>query len=406
MSHGAQGGDGPDLASLAADPSTSHAELHQLAAERPDLRALIAENPHTYPQLVEWLRSLNDPDINAALSRRDNDATQHISTAAAESAPPSDSADQPQQTRALPTSGAPTAHTPPEPTQEFGAVRQPRSEPEPSPTPAASDFDQRVYGTQPAAAGPAYAGEYPQSPGYNPQPSYPQPPYGYHQQGYAPAAPIYDQPQEQPAPRRRGGGCAIVLLLALLTLAALAATYFLLFGNPLASDDDAAAPTEQQEDPAPEEEQPAEDQQSPGDAEDATPEGSPSPTQDEDDPDDDQQARPGPDDALNITAFSAPSDNIHCTLGEDDVTCTIDEYFFDAPSGCEEAVTVRVSRDGAAETACDESLSSQGESLDYGQSTGNDDFVCEATETYFECWSQQTGNGFQLAREYYTLYDY
>lgn len=402
MSHGAPGGDRPDSAARAADPSTSHAELHQLAADRPDLRALIAENPNTYPQLVEWLRSLNDPEVNAALNRRDNDVTQHI--AAAE--------DQSQQTRALPTSGAPSARTPPEPTQEFGAVRQPPSEPEPVPQETTSDFDQRVYGTGAAAAGPAYAAGYTQDQGYAQQPGYPQSPYGYHQQGYPPAAPIYDQPQPpQPRPRRRGGGCLIVLLLGLITLAALAISYFFLFGNPLASGDDEAVPTEQQE-IAPEEEPPAEDQQDEEqDADQDSPEGSPSPPPgeddaDEDDADQDEQARPAPDGALSITSFSAPSDNIHCTLSEDDVTCTIDEYFFDAPEDCDGSVTVRVSRDGSSQTACDEGLSSQGDNLDYGQSTGSDDFACEATEAHFECWSQQTGNGFQLAREYYSLYDY
>lgn len=198
-----------------------------------------------------------------------------------------------------------------------------------------------------------------------------------------------------------------MLLLGLITLAALAVSYFLLFGNPLANDDDAAAPTEQQE-IAPQEEPPAEDQQDPEQNEEDqdSPEGSPSPTQDEDDADEDEQARPAPDDALSITSFSAPSDNIHCTLSEDEVTCTIDEYFFDAPEDCEGAVTLRVSQDGTAQTACDEGVSSQGENLDYGQSTGSDDFACEATEAHFECWSQQTGNGFQVAREYYSLYDY
>src|SRR5699024_7473564 len=196
------------------------------------------------------------------------------------------------------------------------------------------------------------------------------PPQGY---VYTPAA--YAEPDAAPR-RRRGGGCAIVFLLLLVTAVALAASYFVLFGNPLSSDDGAeAAPEEPQEDEA------------------AAPEDSPSPTAEaaDDDSAEDEQARPAPDDAQDLTAFSAPSGNIHCTLDDSEVMCSIDEHYFDAPSGCEGTVTVRVGRDGAAEAACDESVGSQGENLDYGQTTGNEDFACEATQTHFECWSQQIG---------------
>ena len=395
MSHRALGGDGQDLAARAADPSTSQTELHQLAADRPDLRPLIAENPNTYPQLLQWLGSLNDAEIDAALGRRDGGSTGSL-PAAEEPTRPLGSEDHSQQTRALPPVAPGSARTPPEPTEEFGAVRQPPSEPEPT-----SAFDRHVYGTDAAPAGPSYPAGPPQSHGfgYGQPHAYAQPPYTGHPHDYAPSTPIYDQPQEhrRPPRRSRGGGCAIVLLLALLTAAALAASYFLLFGSPLGGKEDDSAPTEQQEDIPPAEEETGQD----------APEESPSPAQeDEEEADDDEPARPAPQDALGITSFSAPSDNIHCVLGEEDVTCTIDEYFFDAPEDCDEAVTVRVGREGSAQTACGENLSSQGENLDYGQSTGNEDFVCEATETHFECWSQQTGNGFQLAREYYSLYDY
>lgn len=361
MSQEAPSGDEPELTARAADPSTSQAELHQLCASRPELRPIIAENPNAYPQLLEWMGNLNDPDVDAALARR------------AEAGP----------TRPQSVDGAESARTPPEPTEEFGAVQQPRSEPAHTAQEPPSDFDHQVY-RAPAAAAPS-------SPYYSQQPVYAQQPYtGYPPPGYVGTAAAHAEPAAEPRRRRGGGACAIVFLLALITVGALVASYFLLFGNPLSSDDEPTAPAEQEEEV---------DTTSPG--------GSPSPTEEStDEAEEDEQTRPAPDDARDITAFSAPSDNIHCTLSDSDVTCTIDEHFFDAPSGCQDTVTVRVGRDGSAETACDESVDSQGEDLDYGQTTGNDDFACEATQTYFECWSQQTGNGFQLAREYYDLYDY
>lgn len=368
MSQQAQPGDESDPAARAADPSTPQTELHQLSASRPELRPLIAENPNAYPQLLEWLGGLNDPEVDAALARRGAAG----------------------QTRPLNADDAVSAGTPAEQTEEFGAVQQPHSEPAHSAQTPPSDFDQQVYGAPTAAHS---APERPQQPVYAQHPRSAYPPQGYE---YAPAP--LAEPEAQPR-RRRGGGCVIVLLLGLITAAALAASYLLLFGNPLSSDEE-SAPTEQQQEADPDGGQPQ------GDA--ASPEDSPSPTEDaaEEDGDEEEQARPAPDDSLDITAFSAPSGNIHCTLNDSDVLCTIDEHFFDAPSGCDDTVTVRVGSDGSAETACDENVDPQGENLAYGETTGNDDFACEATQTHFECWSQQSGNGFQLAREYYELYDY
>ncbi|GAA4427435.1 hypothetical protein GCM10023169_27420 [Georgenia halophila] len=68
---GADGNAGqPDLAAQAADPSTPLATLQTLAQHHPELRAAIAENPATYPGLLEWLGRLGMPDVDAALARR------------------------------------------------------------------------------------------------------------------------------------------------------------------------------------------------------------------------------------------------------------------------------------------------------------------------------------------------
>lgn len=322
-----------DPAARAADSSTSHAELYELVRTRPDLRPIIAQNPNTYPALLEWLGGLGDPSIDAALTRR--------------RAPQGD-----------------------QPTQVLHADNT-------------SEFDQQVFGS---AAGysapeqPAYTYSSPQTP-----------------------AAVYD-PEEDEAPRRRKGGAGVlVFLLALLTVGVLAATYFLLMGDPFGDDDapeaggSAAESTEDQgtdetaeePDPSPEEDTEA----SPAPEDEAEDDGQEN--------DDAELARPLPDDARGITEFSSPTGNISCELLDGDVLCTLAEYDFDTPEECENGVTFRVSEEGSATIDCSSSVPGHGQQLQYGEVTGNSDFACEANEMFFECWSQLTGEGFEVAREYY-----
>ncbi len=342
--------------------------------------------------------------------------------------------------------------TPAEQTEEFGAVQQPyyqqpASEPELDPQPG---FDQQVYGA--AAAG--YPG---QQPAY-PPPAYP-PQGGYYQQH-----PVYDPEEEQPEPeKKRGGAGILIFLLLLLTVGALAASYFLLFGNPFADDDE---PADDQEQTAPEpaeetepteeatEEATEEETEEPEEEEPTEITSIPAPTQDENtveipenvegveyshsgtveieegetltvtaEPESDEYIiaegvetswdfeyqepeleRPLPDNSLDITEFSSPTGNINCELTDDEVRCTVLEYEFDAPSDCEDGATFRVDQDGEAEFDCDNPVSSQGQELDYDEITGNSDFGCQADFFYFECWSQQSGSGFEIAREYFELH--
>ncbi|MBD1541881.1 zinc ribbon domain-containing protein [Arthrobacter sp. IA7] len=58
------------LAREASDPATAPERLYELAAQHPNLRALIAGNPATYPSLLDWLAELQDPEIMKALSLR------------------------------------------------------------------------------------------------------------------------------------------------------------------------------------------------------------------------------------------------------------------------------------------------------------------------------------------------
>ena len=57
-------------AQQALDPNTDPATLQQIAQYAPELLPCLAKNPNTYPALLDWLRGLNDPAVNAALASR------------------------------------------------------------------------------------------------------------------------------------------------------------------------------------------------------------------------------------------------------------------------------------------------------------------------------------------------
>jgi hypothetical protein len=345
-----------DPAAQAADPTTSHAQLYELVRARPDLRPIIAENPNTYPELLEWLSGLGEPEIDAALTRRHGAAGSEHST------------------QVLPT-------------EEFGATHHPAADHAPTqhmPQQPRPEFDQQVFDSpagSAAAQQPAYTDHAPYTPG------------------------TVADPDEEAAPRRRRGGAGLlVFLLGLLTVGALAATYFLLMGNPFGDDEPAAGQSPAND--SAEQDDDSEQAQEPTPSPEDEPEQSP-PPEDDDEADDDQQEddaefeRPVPDEALSITEFSSPTGNINCQLGDDDLRCTVAEHNFDAPEDCEGGVTFRVSDQGSATIDCSSSVSSQTQQLQYGELTGNTDFACEANEMFFECWSQRTGEGFEIAREYF-----
>ena len=50
-----------DLVAAASNPNAELTTLHELANNYPGLRPYIAENPRTYPALLEWLGTLGDP---------------------------------------------------------------------------------------------------------------------------------------------------------------------------------------------------------------------------------------------------------------------------------------------------------------------------------------------------------
>ncbi|HWV27329.1 MAG TPA: hypothetical protein VNZ66_08910 [Aeromicrobium sp.] len=54
----------------ASDPATEPARLADLAHHHPHTRPAIARHPQAYPGLLEWLGSLGDPEVDAALQER------------------------------------------------------------------------------------------------------------------------------------------------------------------------------------------------------------------------------------------------------------------------------------------------------------------------------------------------
>lgn len=55
---------------IASDPATPLETLADIAATEPALRKYVAANPSTYPELLQWLSNLGDPEVDEALRGR------------------------------------------------------------------------------------------------------------------------------------------------------------------------------------------------------------------------------------------------------------------------------------------------------------------------------------------------
>ncbi|MCV0022322.1 hypothetical protein FYZ39_13020, partial [Mobiluncus curtisii] len=54
----------------AINPDTPLARLQTIAQESPELCPLLALNPSTYPDLLDWLAELQDTQVDDALAKR------------------------------------------------------------------------------------------------------------------------------------------------------------------------------------------------------------------------------------------------------------------------------------------------------------------------------------------------
>lgn len=60
----------PDAVLAVADPNTSAEDLRLIAAVRPDLHTAIAAHPNAYAGLLDWMESLGNPEVVAAVAQR------------------------------------------------------------------------------------------------------------------------------------------------------------------------------------------------------------------------------------------------------------------------------------------------------------------------------------------------
>jgi len=363
-----------DLVAAASNPNAELATLHELANNYPGLRPYIAANPRTYPALLEWLGTLGDPAVDAALARRYGPA-QPLTTAAADGSTQVLSAGQigPQSPQG-PGQQQPLAETQyQQPTQATQAIQQ----------------TQYQQPTQPQYAQPQYA--------QAAQPQYAQAP----QQQAAQPTPeglfgIGEAAEEEDAGPRPTLWLWILGAIAIVAVVALVVWFVLSNhggGNNADDDGDQTGTSQQADDPT--SDSPSK-KPTPSASASPTPSPSASPSQ--------KLVAPAPADAVEMSSFTAPSGNITCTLGTDSVSCTIKDHSFvpqDASCGNSSSapVTWTVGKDGAASGSCGSSFAGSGASLNYGSAAKNSTFACTSSEDGIECWSQISGQGFKMSRE-------
>ena len=359
-----------DLVAAASDPNTDLTKLHELANNYPGLRPYIATNPRTYPALLEWLGTLGDPAVDAALARRYGPA-QPLTTA------PADGSTQ------ILAPGQVGAHSPQSSPQRQSLAETQRQQPVPEYAQQTQTIQQTQY-QQPARP------EYAQQTQTVQQPQYQQPV----QPEYAPvvqSAPegvfgVGELAEEEAGPRPT---LWLWILGAVAIVAVVAVVVWFVLSNHGGGDDSAT------EDPAPTAAQ-SEAPKTDNPSKKPSPSASPTPTQ--------KITAPAPANAVEMSAFTAPSGNITCTLGDDSVTCTIKEHnFTPTDASCRNSanspVTWTVKKDGSATSSCGGSFSSSGAQLQYGSAAKNSSFACTSSEDGIECWSQVTGQGFKMSRD-------
>ena len=371
-----------DLVAAASNPNAELATLHELANNYPGLRPYIAANPRTYPALLEWLGTLGDPAVDAALARRYGPA-QPLTTAAADGSTQVLSAGQigPQSPQG-PGQQQPLAETQyqqpvqPQATQATQAIQQ-------------TQYQQPTQATQPQYAQPQYA--------QAAQPQYAQAP----QQQAAQPTPeglfgIGEAAEEEDAGPRPTLWLWILGAIAIVAVVALVVWFVLSNhggGNNADDDGDQTGTSQQADDPT--SDSPSK-KPTPSASASPTPSPSASPSQ--------KLVAPAPADAVEMSSFTAPSGNITCTLGTDSVSCTIKDHSFvpqDASCGNSSSapVTWTVGKDGVASGSCGSSFAGSGASLNYGSAAKNSTFACTSSEDGIECWSQISGQGFKMSRE-------
>ena len=413
-----------ELVARAQDPNAELETLHQLAQNYPGLRPYIAANPRTYPALLEWLGTLGDPAVDAALASRNSQPQSAPSAQSAQSSPQLAVVSPPGAQPSAPSarsSEAPTQVTLPRSLQPGSAV---------SGASAISATSSRSAASAPSAFNAAGANT--QVDGFqaagDPTVSVPTSHPAQAMASQSPARPVQPALQQTfqqsanvsqaqspviPTPAQQAPAVAgddgvfgvgtedddseppssfltsnrILLILALLvaTVLVFLATWYLSGGSGKnsAADSGTEAPADSGQAAA----QDGSSSASQSATAQATPSASATPT----------LKAPAPNGAQELSAFDAPSGNITCTLEKDGATCVINKH---ADSSCRnKPLIVKIGANGGQSTECGSTFSTKGVSLGYGSSAKNSEFACTSTEGGMQCWSQVSGRGFTLSRE-------
>lgn len=402
------------LAARAASPATSQADLYQLVSNYPQLRPVVAANPNAYPQLLEWLANLNDPQINAGLARsplplarqllakhnpqflaqlegQKEQAASAASTASAQDVAPTQVAAGP-----LVNDHAPTRRSVLSSNQETSApsvadsVFAMNDKEQPAPggvegpaqnivaaNPSVIPLDQPLGAQVPDPATTGSATMVMSTPVYAPDPTYAEPTYDY--------ATANEAPEQEADSSAKKGGLPLFgwISLAVLILAVAVGAYMLGRDTSPHPTNNAGpiTPTVVQTETA-----------TPVETETPTPSATPTAT----------VKAPAPDGAREMTSFTSPSGNITCTLGDDQVSCTIKEYSFNAngPSCSNNSTpfTATVTTQASAGGSCQTAFKASGTTLAYNSSAKHGVFACTSTEEGVTCWNTLNGQGFTVNR--------
>ena len=417
-----------ELVARAQDPNAELETLHQLAQNYPGLRPYIAANPRTYPALLEWLGTLGDPAVDAALASRNSQPQSAPSAQSAQSSPQLAVVSPPGAQHSAPSarsSEAPTQVTLPRSLQPGSAVSGASAISATSSRSAASapsafnaaGANTQVDGFQAAGdptvsvptshPAPAMAS---QSPARPVQPALQQ---TFQQsanvsQAQSPVIPAAvqqapavagddgvfgvgteDDDSEAPSSFLTSNRILLILALLVATVLVFLATWYLSGGSDKGSvaDSGTEAPADSGQAAAEDGSSPAPQSASPKAS--ATPSASATPT----------LKAPAPANAQELSAFDAPSGNISCTLNDNNLTCVINEHASTASCPSSKPLTVTIGTDGKSSQSCGSTFSTKGVSLSYGSAAKNSTFACESADSGMQCWSQVTGQGFILSRE-------
>lgn len=110
------------------------------------------------------------------------------------------------------------------------------------------------------------------------------------------------------------------------------------------------------------------------------------------------------DDAVEMSEFTSPDGNVICEIGEE-LRCRVAEHTFDTPAGCEDGAVYAIRVDQGPTEDC-EGPAPDGnyEALEHGITAQDGVFACSSFEAQMSCWNQLTGEGINLSESRNSIY--